>query len=146
MDSDMETWCYEKVDVTVSKDGIEKIDLINLYDIGEIKTENVELLPFAEIMELYGKMMVIQNADIMNYELSRTYQIDRIVFGYGRIYEPASDATSGLLVPMWNFFGSFVASDDLDGVASTYENNTKYQSYLTLNAVDGSVINLGLGY
>ena len=29
---------------------------------------------------------------------------------------------------------------------STYENNTKYQSYLTLNAVDGSVINLGLGY
>lgn len=146
MDSDMETWCYEKVDVTVSKDGIEKIDLINLYDIGEIKTENVELLPFAEIMELYGKMMVIQNADIMNYELSRTYQIDRIVFGYGRIYEPASDATSGLLVPMWNFFGSFVASDDLDGVASTYENDTKYQSYLTLNAVDGSVINLGLGY
>ena len=75
-------------------------------------------------MELYGKMMVIQNADIMNYELSRTYQIDRIVFGYGRIYEPASDATSGLLVPMWNFFGSFVASDDLDGVASTYENDT----------------------
>lgn len=47
---------------------------------------------------------------------------------------------------MWNFFGSFVASDDLDGVASTYENDTKYQSYLTLNAVDGSVINLGLGY
>ena len=58
MDSDMETWCYEKVDVTVSKDGIEKIDLINLYDIGEIKTENVELLPFAEIMELYGKMIL----------------------------------------------------------------------------------------
>ena len=54
MDSDMETWRYEKVDVTVSKDGIEKIDLINLYDIGD-KDGNVELLPFAEIMELYGK-------------------------------------------------------------------------------------------
>lgn len=146
MDSDMESWCYEEADVIVSKDGVEKIDLRNLYDIGEVKTENVELLSFSEIMGLYEKMMVIQNADLMNYELSRTYQIDRIVFGYGRIYEPASDATSGLLVPTWNFFGSFVASNDTDGVTSTYENHTKYQSYLTLNAVDGSVIDLGLGY
>lgn len=146
MDSEMETWSYERLDITVSKDGIEEVELMNLYDVGETRTENVELMPFADIMSIYEKMMQIQNADVLNYENSRTYYIDRIVFGYGRIYEPATDAKSGLLVPVWNFFGSIENSMDDGGTVYHYRNCMKYQSYLTINAVDGSVINLELGY
>ena len=52
--------------------------------------------------------------------VSRTYQIDRIVFGTAVFIEPAG-CDKRASVPMWKFFGSFVASDDLDGVASTCE-------------------------
>lgn len=146
MDSEMETWSYERLDIIVSKDGIENVELLNLYDVGETGIENVELMPFSEILSIYEKMMQIQNADVLNYENFRTYYIDRIVFGYGRIYEPAADSQSGLLVPVWNFFGSMESSVDDNGTTYHSYYCMKYQSYLTINAVDGSIIDLDLGY
>ena len=109
------------------------------YDIGETRTENIKLLPFSEIMKIYEKMMQIQNADVLNSEDSRTYRIDRITFGYTRIYEPSTDSRQGLLVPVWDFFGSF----EVPGRETYVEPN---QSFLTINAADGSVINRELGY
>ncbi len=146
MDSEVETWAYERLDITVSAGGIEEVELLNLYDVGEVRIENVELLPFSDIMSIYEKMMQIQNADILSYENSRTYYIDRVVFGYGRIYEPATGSRSGLLVPVWNFFGSFEYSMEDGGTTYNDRICTKYQSYLTVNAVDGSIIDLDLGY
>lgn len=150
MDSDMETWSYERLDFYVTEEGIDKVEFLNQYDIGETKTESVTLKSFDEIMSIYEKMMLIQNADVLNYEASRTYNIDRIQFGYSRIYEPASDSKSGILVPVWDFFGSFEAvtgeEQQEEGAPETFSNYTKNQSYLTINAIDGSVINRGLGY
>lgn len=51
-------------------------------------------------------MMIVTNADNLTYENSRVFNIDRIVLGYARIYEPSTDAHTGLLVPVWDFFGS----------------------------------------
>ena len=42
--------------------------------------------------------MVVTNADNMEYEKSRVYDVDRIVLGYARIYEHHRSHT-GLLVP-----------------------------------------------
>lgn len=146
MDSETETWCYERLNITVSKNGIEEVELMNLYDIGDVQTENPELLPFSEIIGIYEKMMLIQNADIINYENYRTYRIDRIELGYGRIYEPAADTYSGILVPVWNFFGTFESAQEAEGQVYEYTSALANQSHLTINAVDGSVINLELGY
>lgn len=146
MESEMETWCYERLDFIVSKNGIEQVNFLNQYDVGEARTENPKLLSFSEIFEIYEKMMLIQNADVINYEGARTYHIDKINLGYGRIYEPATDSKSGLLVPVWNFFGSFDYSYENEGVTETGTSGDMYASYLTINAVDGSVIDLELGY
>ena len=118
----------------------------NPYTIGETKTENLNLLPFSEIMKTYEKMMVVTNADNMEYEKSRVYDIDRIVLGYARIYEPSTDPHTGLLVPVWDFFGSRKVEGDYDG--NSYSDITDYPnwSFLTINAVDGSIIDRDLGY
>ncbi len=129
-------------------------------------------------MDIYEKMMLIKNADYMENAKELTYKIDRIVFGYTRIYEPKSDSRSGVLVPAWDFFGSYEGytriyepkSDSRSGVLvpawdffGSYEGTYKegaewetgsenflyapqYESYLTINAIDGSVIDRGLGY
>ena len=143
MESEMETWCYEVLDLVVNKDGVEYLEFDNRYDEGEVKTENLKLLSFDEIMKIYEKMMLVQNADILNYEQERTYHINRITFGYTRIYEPASDSRTGILVPAWDFFGDF---ENTTSEGTTYTNNMTYQSYLTINAIDGSIIDRGLGY
>ncbi|MCI8505148.1 MAG: hypothetical protein HFI67_03040 [Lachnospiraceae bacterium] len=134
-----ETWSYERLDFYVTKEGIDRLELRNQYDIGEVRTEHAKLLPFSDIMEIYEKMMQIQNGDVLNYEDSRTYRIDRITLGYSRIYEPSTDNRQGVLVPVWDFFGSFEAPG-----RETYKEPN--QSFLTINAADGSVINRSLGY
>ena len=146
MDSTMETWAYESLYFFVDKDGISYMYYSNPYTIGETKTENLSLLPFSEIMKTYEKMMVVTNADNMEYENSRVYDIDRIVLGYARIYEPSKDAHTGLLVPVWDFFGTRKTETEYDG--ESYSDTTDYPtwSYLTINAVDGSIIQRSLGY
>ena len=146
MDSTMETWSYESLYFFVDKDGIESMSYSNPYTIGETKTENLNLLPFSEIMKTYEKMMVVTNADNMEYEKSRVYDVDRIVLGYARIYEPSTDPHTGLLVPVWDFFGSRKVEGDYDG--NSYSDITDYPnwSFLTINAVDGSIIDRDLGY
>lgn len=143
MDSDMETWGYEVLNIYVGSDGIGKVEFNNLYDIGETKTQQVNLKSFDEIMDIYEKMMLIQNANMGEDLKSEVFHIDRITFGYSRIYEPSTDSTSGILVPVWDFFGSSTSEYT---TGETYTNDLKYQSYLTINAIDGSVIKRSLGY
>lgn len=149
-----EAWCYEALDVYVSKDGIEEINFVNRYDIGETKVENLELLSFDDIMSIYEKMIVVQNADSLvdtreegedrvAPSLNRSYEIDRITFGYTRIYDPQSNDQTGLLVPVWDFFGKEGIADSEAGISWSDDVN---KSFLTINAVDGSIINRWLGY
>ena len=97
-------------------------------------------------MNIYEKMMIVTNADNLTYENSRVFNIDCIVLGYARIYEPSTDAHTGLLVPVWDFFGSRKIDSEYDG--ETYSDTTDWPtwSFLTINAVDGSIIDRSLGY
>ena len=132
----------------MTEDGIDQVEFINQYDIGQVKTERVNLKSFDEIMDIYEKMMLIQNADTLNSEDGRVYHIDRITFGYSRIYEPATDSKSGVLVPVWDFFGSFegfyTEEQQVQGAPETFGNYDTNMSYLTINAIDGSVIDRDL--
>ena len=150
MGAESESWLYEKLDFCVTDEGIDDVQLIDQYDIGKTKTENVKLKSFDEIMDIYEKMMLIKNADYMENAKELTYKIDRIVFGYTRIYEPKSDSRSGVLVPAWDFFGSYEGTYKEGAEWETGSENflyaPQYESYLTINAIDGSVIDRGLGY
>lgn len=146
MDSTLVPWSYERCLVIVGDDGIQEVTLQNPYDIGEIKTENVKLMDFESVINIYEQMMEVSNADILNYESKRTFHIRKIKFGYTRIYDPASDNETGLLVPVWDFFGGFdaVSADGTQSQHNTGERSSN--SFLTINAIDGSIIDRSLGY
>lgn len=90
--------------------------------------------------------MVVTNADNMQYENSRVYNIDRIVLGYARIYEPSTDAHTGILIPVWDFFGSMTSESEYNGETESNTSKDPNESFLTINAVDGSIIDRNLGY
>jgi CheY-like chemotaxis protein len=125
---------------------IENMTYSNPYTIGNIKTENLNLLSFSEVMKIYEKMMLVTNADNMQYENSRAYNIDRIVLGYARIYEPSTDAHTGIMIPVWDFFGSMTSESEYNGETESNTSKDPNESFLTINAVDGSIINRNLGY
>lgn len=147
MDSTIEPWTYETLKIVVSKNGLEELSYVSPYEIGKTQVENVKLLDFEEIKQIYTEMMQYKVSSQMDNEYLKEYKVtvDRITLGYTRIYSPAQDSRSGLLVPVWDFFGnSEMTLNDQEGTrdASSIPNN----SLFTINAIDGTIIDRGLGY
>ena len=139
-----ESWKYERCNITVAGEGICAVELCNPYEVGGQQISNVKLMDFDSIIRIYGQMMEISNADLSADEKLRTYHIRRITLGYGRIYDPTVDNAAGLLVPVWDFFGEFDVEGDGYQIQNSGEHSTR--SFLTVNAIDGTLIDRELGY
>jgi hypothetical protein len=71
------------------------------------------------------------------------FNINRVTLSLHRIIEQDSNE-SGLLVPAWNFYGKQTI-DPMDG-SPTGAFDKLGESFLTINAIDGSVIDTFKGY
>lgn len=138
-------WCYERVTITVNDEGLQCVEIMNLYDVEEQQVENVQMLPFPEIAGIFEQMLKIENSD-MTYTKSVNYEIDQVKLGYMRIYDPGADNRSGLLVPVWDFFGRMTDESEYEGETNVSVNARPLNSFLTVNAADGTVVNRSLGY
>lgn len=145
MESTQETWAYEKVEILVNQEGLQYVQILNLYQVGEKQVENVEMKPFSEIAKIFEQMIQIQNAD-MGEDRTVNLQIDRVTLGYMRVYDPGADSASGILVPVWDFFGTETGKTTIEGETMDISVCQPDYSFLTINAADGTVINRSLGY
>ena len=68
--------------------------------------------------------------------------VDRIVFGYTRL-DFKDDMYRYKLVPVWDFFGTYYHYRDGELTVSHTED---YNSLLTINAMDGTVIDRRFGF
>lgn len=146
MESTEVPWGYEICNILVGDDGILEVSLDNPYVVGEVQTKNAKLMDFDSIIKIYEQMMEVSNADIAEYEGKRTFHIKKITLGYSRIYDPLKDSFSGLLVPVWDFFGRFDAEDQEGNVVQKDSGEYSTQSFMTINAIDGTIIDRALGY
>ena len=144
MESTLDPWGYEICNIVVGSDGVYCVELRNPYEIGEVKVKNVQLLDFDEVMQIYAQMMEVSMAGFVSDENFRTCHITRITLGYSRIYDPMSDNSAGTLVPVWDFFGSFDVG--LEDTLARDSQGCFTRSLLTINAIDGTVIDRELGY
>ena len=144
MDSTLTPWSYERCEVIVGDDGIQEVEIMNPYEVGEVQTEHVKLMDFDSIIKIYEQMMEVTNADMADFEKQRTFHIRKIVLGYSRIYDPTTDSDTGLMVPVWDFFGGFDVETDEGYDKNNGEHATR--SFMTINAIDGTVIDRELGY
>lgn len=135
-------WMYEELCFMVNSEGI--FQMIWQCPIEVIETVNVDaqLKPFSDIQEIFEKMMRIKyepraengkEGDEMNFD------INRVMLSLHRIIEQDSNET-GLLVPAWNFYGK------MTNIHSYGQYEALGKSFLTINAIDGSVIDTNKGY
>lgn len=134
----IEGWAYEKLSFLVDDSGIIYMSWTNPYDVTEILTEDSVLLPFNQVMETFEKMIVVTNADS---QANTTYDIDRITLGLARITDTQT-REQGLVIPVWDFFGTLTVEDG----EKTFLGDNPTETRLTINAIDGSIIDRGLGY
>ena len=134
-------WKNESLTFVVNNEGVVSLDWVNPYEVSEIVTEDTALLPFEEVMSIFEKMIVVKNAYIED-DMSIAIRVDRIELGLIRITDPDT-RTTGLVVPAWDFFGEITYSFENDEAAIS---NNPMDSFLAVNAIDGTVIDRIVGY
>ncbi len=72
MESTTEAWGYEHIEICINKEGLQHVELLNLYQIEEKQVENVEMMSFPEIADIFEQMIQIQHTDITYLEHQRT--------------------------------------------------------------------------
>ena len=99
------------------------------------------LLPFSSIQAIFEKMIVIvdNEYDTSEEEWTCEYFIDHVTLGLMRLTE-RNVGSQDLLVPVWDFFGHSVDSYGIQ------RGTSGYISLLTINAIDGSIIDRTMGY
>ena len=138
-----EPWNDEKLEISIDKTGVIGFKWINPVQVNEVINNNVEILPFEDIKNIFMKQILINNTyqeegNIEHIEIN----IKRTTLGLVKIAKKNSDEY--MYVPAWDFFGT-ITEEYIDDMGS-YTDDRYGISFMTINAIDGSVIDRKLGY
>ena len=107
------------------------------YNEPTVELEDTQLMSFPEITDIFQRMIMVKNSYLEGGD-GTTYYVNRVHLGLMRI--KAKDTRGeGLLVPVWDFWGT----RDFPADSGEYVDE---QILLTVNAIDGTVIDRNLGY
>ncbi len=132
-------WGYEMIHVIADETGVAAFKYANPYAISEIVVEKTNLLSFDDILEVFNKRITVYHNNLIDGTrdaLQKEYCITNIRLGLVSIKEENAD--SGLLVPAWDFLG-YERYWENGNESFSYTN--ELHSFLTINALDGSIIN-----
>ena len=125
----------ERIFADVQSGRLASLTWIDSLEVLGVENENVPLLSFDRIMEIFEKQ-VFMNIYLDSGEL--TLKVTDIYFSYCCVKKRDSDQY--YLLPVWDFIGHDVRMENLKKRHSIDE------SILAVNAVDGSILNDLLGY
>ena len=132
---------YEWLEMDVTDGEISGIEWNSPFDIKQIVKDDIELMPFEEIMSKAENQLSVKYAYIENGEESRAMYIDEIILTYA--VEPIKDKKyEYMLIPVWAFYGGvdYGEGTEVYGGEIREGRYPSQESLLTINAVDGSVI------
>ena len=111
-----------------------------------VANENVSLLPFETVLEIFRteifRHLYLDPARSGKPETEYTMVITGVRFSYARVKK--ANAETYYLVPVWDFVG--YGEDDTFPITKGERGWYDSLSFLTVNAVDGSIINRNIGY
>ena len=141
---------FESIQVTVSNDEVVEFSWINPIDTSNIINDDVKLMDFDTIIESATNYMQQQytlsrvapsyqnsGEDLVQF-ISTDIKITEIKLGLSGVFDP-NDAGGYMLVPTWSFYGSIGKQKDGSGISGG-EEVQRYMPFLSVNAVDGSII------
>lgn len=154
---DIVSWKLESIYLDVSKEGILSFHWMAPSTQPVVQQAQSALLPFEEIASIANTMLPevivgpketpLTKLDQYNgFDTRMDVDITKVSLSLMRIRDKGS--LQGTIVPVWDFWGT---SDWYDAEPNAYGYqekgmNYEYQPMLTLNAVDGTVVDRQLGY
>lgn len=131
-----EPWSYGYIEISVKEDGIQSFIWQRPGKIVKTINQNVTILSFEEIQEIFKNQICIRNFEISKSDVIEI-NIDKAALSLMRV--PIKHTSREYyLLPVWDFFGEIIITNGTILVND--------DSFLTINAIDGSIIDRNLGY
>ena len=135
-------WSYERCYVVVDEQGVAALTYEDICTPDEITVQACSLLSFDLVIAIFNKMVLIVGNDADTMGFDRTYQITSVRLGMVSI--PEQDGEGGYMVPCWDFMGDPFPMDEFpDSWRQMGWSQDGSHSFLTINAIDGSIIRRG---
>jgi len=136
---------YESIVVSVDSNGVRTLDWNGYLDSQKIQKtySNVLILPFDAIKEILEENLYINYA-AENTNTKIICEISEIRLGLTRIIAKDSN-DKFLLIPVWDFYGNVKVINE-SNIENQYFQCSEISSLITINAIDGTIINRYLGY
>jgi hypothetical protein len=131
-------WSPEKIIINVNDSGVVGFNWNSPGDIIRKINDNVKIMDFEDIKEIFRKQMFYQRTWANPGTKNNKITVKSIKLNMMRVKN--KDDGTYLLMPVWDFIGDWTRTEGTRDIA------TEYVSFLTLNAVDGSVIDRLRGY
>ncbi|MGE5496424.1 MAG: DUF6034 family protein [Burkholderiales bacterium] len=151
-DDNAEAVYYERIYIFINDEGVAAFEWNSPLVQKETLNENVGLLGFDEIIkEALKGLPLAASKDITGYKDKTIVNINNIRLGYMQVKQKNS-ANKFMFIPVWDFFGTSeshftysIPGWSIDENGWLKQNNLA-KSFITINAIDGSVIDRNLGY
>ena len=151
----------ETISIGISDYGVIYFKWITPSNLVEIYNESVNLLGFDDIMDIFKQQMIVKSVylgDDSEYIVNSKFYINKVILSTFTVRNPNS-SNEYISIPVWDFQGYQVLtySESYEEYVSLYggyqldQNNCRIielpnSSYLTINAIDGSIIDRSKGY
>ena len=154
---------HESATVVVSKDGICMFHWSSPTKIIDTVAQNVELLAFADIQEIFRKQIFMNYSnmgdDLWGHAIAgRCIIIERAKLGFMNVARQGHEGEY-MLIPVWDFYGYDTMTFENpniekelqlklneNGESESKDFDYPNQTFLTINAIDGSIVDRFLGF
>lgn len=144
-------WDYESVTLCVCDGRVVYFRWAEPYEAPMLDDSTAVLMDFSDIADIFGKMILVTNDDISEinringFDIAHSFDVDKVELNLMRIRDK-DNFEEGRIVPVWDFWATTgVEVLDKDYSDLVYDGRY-YEIVLTLNAIDGMVIDRNLGY
>ncbi len=132
-------WPQEELNLVYTEEGLAFFEWVNPWTVEELSAESVFLMPFAEIQNIFQDMIMKKNLDDFSEEGDTIeIQVSGVQLGYRCIQEAENREMTASLIPVWDFWGSKICRDKMGEIR--YVIDSEYESLLTINAMDGTIV------
>jgi beta-lactamase regulating signal transducer with metallopeptidase domain len=145
---------YERMFISINDSGLAQFEWVNPMRVEQIANENVKILPFKELQER-AKAALLQSFNALSEgygdRITHTsVHVNYVTLGLARIKDKDSQGQYKL-VPVWDLYGIWNNTPKDPSEESKMRpvqdpSSYSYRSMLTINAIDGSIIDRNLGY
>jgi hypothetical protein len=128
----------ESLCIIMDDEGCQDLYWYQPYDIVGTLQKDCSLLPFDSVMQVARSILPLTLASYEREGTGARAWITDIRLGYLRVMRPDQPDTL-MLIPVWDFYGNVAFN-------GSYVQNWACHSWLTINAIDGTVIDRQYGY